>query len=114
MHGFKIGWYLDVANDTRRLMWRLAHAHGGLLAIINIAFALTAKITCPQGHAFWATKASCLLIAAGILLPLGFFIDGISVYGGDPSLGILLVPVGAVCFIAGVAITASGLRRNRS
>ena len=42
MHGFKIGWYLDVGNEVRRLMWRLAHAHGGLLAIVNILFALVA------------------------------------------------------------------------
>ena len=47
MHGFKIGWYLDVGNETRRLMWRLAHAHGGLLAIVNIAFALTLKAVFP-------------------------------------------------------------------
>ena len=25
MHGFKIGWYLDVSNETRRLMWPLTH-----------------------------------------------------------------------------------------
>src|SRR5882672_7973847 len=24
-HGFKLGAYLDVSNETRRLMWRLAH-----------------------------------------------------------------------------------------
>ena len=28
LHGFKIGAYLDVSNETRRLMWRLAHVHG--------------------------------------------------------------------------------------
>ena len=28
LHGFKVGWYLDAAHSTRRLMWTLAHAHG--------------------------------------------------------------------------------------
>ena len=28
LHAFKVGAYLDVQNETRRLMWRLAHAHG--------------------------------------------------------------------------------------
>lgn len=28
LHGLKVGWYLDVENETRRLMWTLAHAHG--------------------------------------------------------------------------------------
>ena len=43
MHGFKIGWYVDVGNETRRLMFTLAHAHGTLLALINIAAGLTAR-----------------------------------------------------------------------
>ena len=28
MHGLKLRLYLDVNNETRRLMWTLAHAHG--------------------------------------------------------------------------------------
>ena len=28
LHGFKIGWYLDVTNETRRYMFTLGHAHG--------------------------------------------------------------------------------------
>src|SRR6266404_2898750 len=43
MHGFKIGWYLDVGNEVRRLMFTLAHAHGTLLALVNIAAGLTAR-----------------------------------------------------------------------
>jgi len=31
LHGFKVGAYLDVGNETRRLMWTLAHAHGTML-----------------------------------------------------------------------------------
>ena len=31
LHGFKVGLYLDVGNETRRLLWTLAHAHGVLL-----------------------------------------------------------------------------------
>ena len=28
LHGFKVRWYVDLQYETRRLMWRLAHAHG--------------------------------------------------------------------------------------
>ena len=28
LHGFKIGWYLGPAAETRRLLWTLAHTHG--------------------------------------------------------------------------------------
>ena len=43
MHGFKVGWHLDVGNEARRLLWTLAHAHGTLLALIHIGFALTVR-----------------------------------------------------------------------
>ena len=75
MHGFKVGWYLDVGNEVRRLMWRLAHAHGGLLAIVNILYALVAGSQEPPAAERLA-KASPLLIAAALLLPLGFFLGG--------------------------------------
>ena len=44
LHGFKIRAYLDVSNETRRLMWTLAHAHGTLLAILNIVFGLSLRV----------------------------------------------------------------------
>ena len=39
MHGFKVDWYLAVGNETQRLMWRLAHAHGTFLSLVHVAFA---------------------------------------------------------------------------
>src|SRR5262245_50656003 len=39
LHGLKVGWYLDTTNETRRLMWTLAHAHGTLLGLVHIALA---------------------------------------------------------------------------
>ena len=32
-------------------------------------------------------------------MPLGFFLGGILNFEGDPSLGILLVPIGGVCLL---------------
>ena len=46
LHGFKVPAYLDVSNESRRLMWTLAHAHGTLLGLIHIAFALTLRAQC--------------------------------------------------------------------
>ena len=43
MHGFKIGWYLDVGNEARRLMFTLGHFHGTMLALVNIAAGLTIR-----------------------------------------------------------------------
>jgi len=93
LHGLKAGLYLDVSNDTRRLLWTLAHAHGALLGMLHVLYGLTLHTT--PGSPF----TSRCLILAGLLLPAGFFLGGIDVYAGDPGLGILLVPVGGVALV---------------
>ncbi|MCI0573523.1 MAG: hypothetical protein L0Y66_22490 [Myxococcaceae bacterium] len=110
MHGFKLRSYLDVANETRRLMWRLAHAHGTLLALVHLAFAVSVRLG-SSGDPVWRRRASWLLTWAAVLLPTGFFLGGVVVHGSDPWFGVLLVPVGALLLLAGVAITARGLGR---
>ena len=102
LHGFKVGFYLDVDNETRRLMWRLAHAHGTLLSLLHVAYALTLKAA--PGAA--RPLASSLLTAALVLVAGGFFLGGVSVHGGDPSLGVLLVPAGFVALVVSVVVTA--------
>jgi hypothetical protein len=107
-HGFKIGWYVDVGNDMRRLMFTLAHAHGTALALVNIAAGLTARSVkglTPQ------PSVSFSLIWAGILFPLGFFLGGIVTYGGDPGLGIWLVPIAALLLFYSVVRIALDLSR---
>ena len=108
MHGFKVGWYLNVDNSTRRLMWTLAHAHGTLLAIINIVFGMSLAIIALTSERRLTLASNCLL-AANFFLPAGFFVGGIFSLGGDPGLGIVLVPVGAFCLLVGVLLVASGL-----
>ena len=105
MHGFKVGWYLDVSNSTRRLMWTLAHAHGTLTSVIHVIFGLTVN-TLPDSSGRWPRFASACLIAASFLLPGGFFLGGIVIYAGDPGVGILLTPIGAALIMIGVFLTA--------
>lgn len=106
MHGLKVGWYLDVTNETRRLMWTLAHTHGTLLGLVHLAFSLTA---CGGPAAAWRRWASACLIGASVLLPGGFFLGGIFIYGGDPGLGVLLVPVGGLLLWLAVFRIARGV-----
>ena len=108
LHGFKIGWYVDVGNETRRLMFTLAHAHGTLLALINIAAGLTAR---KVDRFELRPSASFALIWAAILLPAGFFLGGIVIYDGDPGLGVWLVPVGAILLFYSVARIALDLSK---
>ena len=108
LHGFKVGWYVDAASTTRRLMWTLAHAHGVLLGLVNIAFAATAFIL-PRTTGR-AAQTSFVLVAASILLPAGFLLGGIGIHGGDPGLGILLTPVGAALLVMGLALALVTVR----
>jgi hypothetical protein len=111
LHGFKIGWYVDVGNETRRLMFTLAHAHGTLLALVNIAAGLTARFV--ERFAL-RSSVSIALIWAAILLPAGFFLGGIVIYDGDPGLGVWLVPIGAALLFYSIARIALDLsRRNQ-
>ena len=108
MHGFKLGWYLDLSNATRRLLLTLAHVHGTLLALVHLAFAATLAARAPTPLPR-AALASASLVGAGIALPMGFLLGGLWPWGGDPGLGILLVPVGAAMLLAGVVLVAVGL-----
>ena len=108
LHGFKLGWYLDVGQEMRRLMFTLAHAHGTLLALVNIAAGLTMRAV----KGFELTKgASHALLWGAVLLPAGFFLGGLVIHGGDPGLGILLAPVGALLLLYGVGRAAWDLAK---
>jgi len=108
MHGFKLGYYLDTNNATRRLMWTLAHTHGTLLSIIHLVFAATLQLL-PQESSKLQRLASPCLCGASVLMPSGFFLGGLIFYGGDPGLGILLLPVGALLLLLAVSQTALSL-----
>ncbi|HVN39807.1 MAG TPA: hypothetical protein VMW19_16715 [Myxococcota bacterium] len=107
LQGFKIGFYMDLANATRRHVWTLAHTHGTLLGLVNLAFAMSLKLF-GDGRESWAGLASAALVGATILLPGGFLLGGVVVYAGDPGLGVLLVPVGGALLVVAVFLTARG------
>src|SRR4030095_9935867 len=113
LHAFKTGYSLDTRNSTRRLMWTLAHSHGTLFSLVNIAFALSLARVAPleKRCLVWASGG---LLGALLLMPLGFFLGGLNFYGGDPGQGILLVPMGALCLLVGVGAFLAGLLRNRA
>jgi hypothetical protein len=103
MHGFKIRWYLDVVNDARRLQLTLAHAHGTLLALINLAFVATAHAPASAPHEL--DRAGACLRWAALLMPIGFLFGGIFTMGADPGFAIVLVPIGGVLLFTGVLLT---------
>lgn len=106
MHGFKVDWYLAVGNETQRLLWRLAHAHGTFLSLVHVAFALSlaACVRAPR-------LGSACLCSAALAVPLGFLAGAFGVQGGDPGLGIVLVPVGLVLLVVAIVDLLRSLAR---
>jgi hypothetical protein len=87
-------------------MWRLAHAHGTLLALVHLAFGFCAHYFYEEERARLWQFASPFLSGASLLLPAGFLLGGIVLYERSPGPGILLVPVGAALLFAAVLLSA--------
>ena len=101
LHGFKAQAYL--ASDVRREMWRLAHAHGTLLGILCLVAAALGEAHVPEAI---RARAMAMIRWGAVLMPLGFFLGGVLNSEGDPSLGILLVPIGALLLVVALVRVA--------
>jgi hypothetical protein len=101
LHGFKVQAYLG--SEVRREMWRLAHAHGTLLGILCLVFAALAEAHVSERI---RARVAALIRWGAVLMPLGFFLGGVLNSEGDPSLGILLVPVGALLLVVALVRVA--------
>jgi hypothetical protein len=111
---YKVTWYLgEDYENIRRLMWRLAHAHGTLLSLVHLLFAMTVHLVPATISQRGARFASPCFMAASFLLPGGFFLGGIFTFEqhADPGIGIFLVPVGALMMVVAVLLTALGVTR---
>lgn len=110
LHAFKVPIYLDVGNETRRLMWTLAHAHGTLLGLMHLGWGATvAHLDNADEKA--VGRATQLLRAATVLLPGGFALGGIWIYGSDPGLGaVFLAPIGGLVLVAALIMAARAAR----
>lgn len=109
LHLIKAPWYLDLR--IRRELWVLAHAHGALMGLLNLAFAATAGVCIAETRK--RALASTMLRWGSVLVPAGFFLGGIGNTETDPSLAIMLTPIGALMVLHAFAVTAVGAWRLR-
>ena len=100
LHAWKAAWYLGGAGETRRFLFTLAHAHGIGLGLVNLALAAAL----PHLPARLPGVASSSLVAGTLLVPFGFLLGGAYAHGGDPGMGALLVPVGALLVIVALGL----------
>ncbi len=82
-----------VGDPWRARMWSLAHFHGAALGLVNLVYAPWAEAAALS--ATTQSAGSWCLRAGSVLMPLGFVLGGVGAHETDPSLGVLLAPVGA-------------------
>lgn len=97
--------YLD--NPVRQNLWRAGHAHAGVLVIL----ALVGMLYVDRAELSGTTQALAryTLVAAPILMPLGFFLSVASPHAERPNWLIYLVPLGGLSLIVGTLILGIGL-----
>lgn len=104
LHLIKAPWYLE--NHLRRELWVLAHAHGALLALFNLIYAaLLPRLAAAASAGGW-------LRAGAVLVPAGFFLGGIGNSEGDPSLAIVLTPLGAAAVVIALVLCVRAAWRH--
>lgn len=111
LHALKLPALVSPGTETRRLLWRLAHAHGALLGLLNLGYGLATPHLHPAGGPTWV---SGYLRAATVLLPAGFLLGGVTIYGGDPGPGVVLAPPGGVLLALALAGAARAARAENS
>ncbi|RMH15045.1 MAG: hypothetical protein D6696_21710 [Acidobacteria bacterium] len=109
LHLIKAPFYLEV--HLRRELWTLAHAHGTLLGLVTVAYGLSARRL--VASAAGRRRGAWLMRAGLVLVPGGFLLGGVGNAEGDPSLAIVLVPVGALLALSATATLAAGAWRRR-
>jgi hypothetical protein len=102
MIGLRAGGWVD--DELRREFLRLGHAHGGLLALLNlgIAFAMH-RLETPEG---WARPTRLAAWLGALLVGLGFLAGGLWHGPTDPGPAVLAVPAGALMLLAALAVVA--------
>jgi hypothetical protein len=97
--------YLD--NPVRRGLWRAGHAHAGVLVLFSLVTMLYVDQADLSGA--WKSLVRTSIVAAPILMPLGFFLSVARPSDTKPSKLIYLTMAGGVCLAAGTLTLGIGL-----
>ncbi len=107
MLAYKSAFLLGPEHETRRLLLRLAHAHGTLLSLFTLCWlTLTAHLNCPS-----SPSTGRLYFSSALLMSSGFFFSGLQANERDPGFMIALVPLGAAALITAFLLSAKNMRK---
>ncbi len=100
--GFRVGAWMD--DPVRRELVRLGHAHGGLLALVNLAIAFAmGKLDTNEG---WARRVRVAAIVGALFVGGGFVGGGVWHGAVDPGPIVLFVPAGALLVLSSILVVA--------
>jgi hypothetical protein len=88
-------------DATRRELLRLGHAHGGVLALLNLGLSWALARLCPPDA--WAQKIRVAALLGAVLVGAGFLGGGLWHGPTDPGPLVLLVPAGALLLLCALA-----------
>ncbi|MEV4196930.1 hypothetical protein [Micromonospora globbae] len=92
--------YLD--NPVRRGLWTAGHAHAGVLVLFTLA--VLPYIDQADASDGTRTLIRSLLVAAPILMPLGFFLSVARPQDTRPNKLIWLTVAGGACLVVGALL----------
>jgi len=100
--GLRSSAWLD--DTLRRELLRLGHAHGGLLALLNLGLAWALeRLGTP---AVWARRVRLGALVGALAVGLGFIGGGLWHGPTDPGPLVLVVPAGALLLLSSVLAVA--------
>ena len=111
MHALKVAAYLD--DEMTRWLCTLGHAHGAGLSIIVLLYVSVGAPLFRDRPTVGARVGLCFALAAG-LIPVGFIAGAFGRPEGDPSLGIILVPIGALLLFVALGRVVGAAWRSGS
>ncbi len=97
--------YLD--EPVRQKLWRAGHAHAGVLVILALLCMLC--VDRADMSDTMKTVVRSTLVAAPILMPLGFFLSMASPRSERPNGILVLVPLGGISLAVGAVILGVAL-----
>ncbi|GAA4478759.1 hypothetical protein GCM10023190_20710 [Enteractinococcus fodinae] len=95
------------ATDFQKAFYRAGHAHAGVLITLGLVCLLLTETTSLTDGWLWLSRTGVLI--AAILMPAGFFFSAMGAGRTSPSRWIVLLWVGVVFLVAGLATCGVGL-----
>lgn len=101
-----------LGDPLRREFLRLAHAHGALLALVNVALASAmARLETPEA---WARAIRWGALSGALAVGLGFAGGGLWHGPTDPGPLVLFVPAGAFALLSSLVLVAISKPSDRA